>query len=221
MVNQEPEPLPQPGLVAADGGRRAHILAAALELMAERGFRGASIKRIAQRAGLKSPALIYWYFKDKDALFAALLDEVVAPFTSQLASAEPGVGSRLDRPPEEVLAQVATGFMHVVQQPPLARLMRILLGELARHPAVATFFAERGPLVVLGFLERYLARQVELGRLRGHDPRAAARAFMGMLIVYALGRELVPDVGAGFPHAETYAEFVVATFLDGLRADRL
>ena len=49
--------------------------------------------------------------------------------------------------------------------------------------------------MVLNFLERYLARQIELGRLRPHDPRAAARAFMGMLVVYAVGREIFPTVG--------------------------
>ena len=61
-------------------------------------------------------------------------------------------------------------------------------------------FAERGPLVILGFLERYLRRQIELGRLRPHDPRASARAFMGMLIVYVLGREIFPAVAVIAAH---------------------
>ncbi len=198
---------------APPGGRREQILAAALQVMAERGFRGASIKRIAERAGLKSAALIYWYFKDKEALLAALLTEM-APFLGQVADAE----RLLDRPPEEVLPWVAGGFVHAIQQPVAGRLLRVVLSEAARHPAVATYFAERGPLVVLQFLERYLARQTELGRLRPHDPRATARSFMGMLVVYALGREVFPVLGAGFPAGETYARDVVALFLDGLRA---
>ncbi len=81
---------------------------------------------------------------------------------------------------------------------------------------MAAFFAQRGPLVVLNFLERYLARQIELGRLRAHDPRAGARAFMGMLVVYVLGREVFPAIGAGFPSAETYASEVTNIFLRGL-----
>jgi len=91
-----------------------------------------------------------------------------------------------------------------------------LLSEAARHPSVAAFFAQRGPLVVLNFLERYLARQIELGRLRQHDPRAAARAFMGMLVVYVLGREVFPVIGAGFPAADVYAKEVTGIFLNGL-----
>jgi TetR/AcrR family transcriptional regulator len=205
MINQAAGDAP------AEPGRRAQILDAALHVMAEHGFRGASIKRIAQHAGLKSPALIYWYFKDKQALFEAMLDGMV-PFLGVVAQAE----QTLDEPPEVVLPRIVDGFLRTVQQPVIGRFVRVLLSEAARHPAVAAFFAERGPLVVVSFLERYLARQIELGRLRSHDPRAAARAFMGMLIVYVLGREVFPVIGAGFPNAEIYAQEVTAIFLNGL-----
>src|SRR5438445_465669 len=103
-----------------------------------------------------------------------------------------------------------------VRDEPDGRGRRAQIVEAARHPSVAAFFAQRGPLVVLNFLERYLARQIELGRLRQHDPRAAARAFMGMLVVYVLGREVFPAIGAGFPSAENYASEVTRIFLRGL-----
>ncbi|MDQ6671643.1 MAG: TetR/AcrR family transcriptional regulator [Chloroflexota bacterium] len=196
-----------------EGGRRAQILDAAVHVMADRGFRDASIKRIAARAGLKSPALIYWYFKDKHALFEAMLDQL-APFLAVVADAE----HLLDEPPERVLPRIVEGFFRTVQQPAVGRFVRILLTEAARHPAVATFFAHRGPLVVVNFLERYLARQIELGRLRPHDPRAAARAFMGMLVVYVLGHEVFTVIGDGFPSAERYGQEVTAIFLNGLSA---
>jgi TetR/AcrR family transcriptional regulator len=193
-------------------GRRGQILDAALHVMAERGFRGASIKRIAERAGLKSPALIYWYFKDKQALLEGVLHRM-APFLGTVAEAE----ASLDDPPEQVLPRVVDSFLRTVQQPNTGRFLRILISEVARHPSVASFFAERGPLVVLRFLERYFTRQIELGRLRPHDPRAAARAFMGMLLVFAIGRELFPSVGAGFPAANAYGKEVTRIFLEGLR----
>jgi hypothetical protein len=45
------------------------------------------------------------------------------------------------------------------------------------------------------------------------------RALMGMLIVvYALGREILPAVGAGFPEPEHYGGQLTAIFLDGLSA---
>src|SRR5258708_975160 len=140
-----------------EGGRRTQILDAALHVMSEHGFRGASIKRIAERAGLKSPALIYWYFKDKQALLEGILHRM-APFLGAVAELD----DSLDDPPEQVLPRLVHGFLKAVQPPMTGRLMRVLLSEATRHPAVAAFFAERGPLVVLNFLERYFTRQIEL-----------------------------------------------------------
>src|SRR6266851_7472538 len=88
-----------------DRGRRAQIVDAALHVMAERGFRGASIKRIAEHAGLKSPALIYWYFKDKQALLEGVLHRM-APFLGAVAQLE----DALDEPPEQVLPRIVSGF---------------------------------------------------------------------------------------------------------------
>ena len=193
--------------------RRAQILDAALLVIADRGFHAASIKRIAEQAGLKSPALIYWYFKDKQALLEGIFERI-SPFLSTVAEAD----ATLDDPPEQVLPRLVGSFLQTVSQPQMGRFVRIMLSEFARHPTVAEWFAERGPLLVLHFLERYLTRQVELGRLRAHDSGAAARAFMGMMLVYALGREIFPGVAAGFSTSDTYGAEVVAIFLSGLRA---
>src|SRR6266849_5626753 len=119
MINQDVEP-----------GRRARILDAALLVISEHGFRGASIKRITHHAGLKSPALIYWYFKDKQALFEAMLDEM-APFLGVVANAE----HLLDQPPDVVLPRIVDGFLRTVQQPIIRRFVRVLLSEAARHPS--------------------------------------------------------------------------------------
>src|ERR1700716_759614 len=126
MINQVPDANGAAG--AEEGGRRAQILDAAVHVMAERGFRGASIKRIAERAGLKSPALIYWYFKDKQALFEAMLEEM-APFLAVVADAE----NLLDQPPERVLPTIVDGFLRTVQQPVIGRFARVMLSEAARH----------------------------------------------------------------------------------------
>src|SRR5438552_17236279 len=93
-------------------GRRAQIVDAALHVMAEHGFRGASIKRIAERAGLKSPALIYWYFADKHALFEAMLHRM-APFLSVVSEAD----AALDDPPDQVLPRLVTSFLDATQPP--------------------------------------------------------------------------------------------------------
>jgi AcrR family transcriptional regulator len=73
--------------------RRAAILAAALGVFSERGFREATLEAVARRAGI-SKALIYEHFDSKRELTRALLDtyvhELLGRLASAIASAEPG-----------------------------------------------------------------------------------------------------------------------------------
>ena len=55
--------------------RRGQILEAGLRIFAERGYHRATIKEFAREARIKSSALIYWYFEDKEDLFQAILKE--------------------------------------------------------------------------------------------------------------------------------------------------
>ncbi|WP_107653742.1 TetR/AcrR family transcriptional regulator [Nocardia suismassiliense] len=54
--------------------RRAEILDAAREVIAERGYRGASLGAVAERVGLTQPGLLH-YFPSKEHLLVAVLEE--------------------------------------------------------------------------------------------------------------------------------------------------
>ena len=54
--------------------RRAEIVRAALEVIAERGYRGASLAAVAERVGLTQQGLLH-YFPTKDALLVAVLKD--------------------------------------------------------------------------------------------------------------------------------------------------
>jgi TetR/AcrR family transcriptional regulator, repressor of the mexAB-oprM multidrug resistance operon len=66
--------------VAADATREA-LLDAAEKAFLERGVSGTSLEHIAQRAGVTRGAF-YWHFRDKAALFAAMIERVRLPFAS-------------------------------------------------------------------------------------------------------------------------------------------
>ncbi|MFI6402873.1 TetR/AcrR family transcriptional regulator [Streptomyces sp. NPDC050548] len=59
---------------AKSAERRAEIVRAALEVIAERGYRGASLAAVAERVGLTQQGLLH-YFPTKDALLVAVLEE--------------------------------------------------------------------------------------------------------------------------------------------------
>ena len=53
---------------------RRRILDAAAEIAGERGYAGTSISEVSTRSGLPKSS-IYWHFADKDALFAAVIED--------------------------------------------------------------------------------------------------------------------------------------------------
>src|SRR5436190_12596775 len=68
-------------------GREA-LLAAALAVFAERGYRDASVDEVAERAGYSKGAL-YWHFSSKDDLFYALLEErILKPWEESISMLE-------------------------------------------------------------------------------------------------------------------------------------
>ncbi len=78
----------------------AAILAAALDVFAAQGFRGATLDQIAEVAGLSKPNLLY-YFASKEAIYTALLSRLLDTWLDPLRA------MRADGDPvEELLAYV-------------------------------------------------------------------------------------------------------------------
>jgi TetR/AcrR family transcriptional regulator len=196
----------------AEVDRRDEIVDAALEEFASQGFRGATIKRIAQRARLKSHALIYWYFASKEELFQAVLGRHLPILQLVL---DPAVVR--DRPPEEVLPEIARAYLAMADRASAQRLLRLVLPEVIRRPEMVDQLGGRMIARILDFVKTYLARQVELGRLRPHDVRASARAFIGMLLPQLGGKLLLQSLQADGLTDEEHIATVVDIFLRGLQ----
>src|SRR3954447_2696675 len=200
--------------MSQENERRQQILDAATEEFATKGFLGATIKEIAQRAQLRSQALIYWYFPTKGALFEAVLGQHLPIFQLVLDPA-----AIQERPPEEVLPLLARSFLAGADQPAAHRVVRLVAPEVIRRPEVADLIATRVIGRVLDFLKTYLGHQIELGRLRPHDVRASARAFIGMLLPQLGGKIVFPALRADELSDEEHVETIVGIFLRGLRPD--
>ena len=198
MVSEEPE-------------RRAQILEAAFEEFSAKGFKGATIKSIARAASLQSPALIYWYFPDKEALFREVLEARIPVLRTVRDPA-----GLLDLPPEKVLPTIARGYLSTFDNPAAQRMVRLMVGEAMRRPEIAEIFGNTVIKRVLGFLKSYMSRQIELGRLRPHDVRSSARAFMGMLLPQAGGKVFFTAIREDGLTDEEHIEVAVGIFLRGL-----
>ncbi|MGV9231035.1 TetR/AcrR family transcriptional regulator [Streptomyces nigra] len=109
--------------------RRAEIVRAALEVIAERGYRGASLAAVAERVGLTQQGLMH-HFPTKDTLLVAVLQE------RDQWDAVPGSRWRTD-----LLAALVE---YNAMRPGIVQTFSALLGESVTegHPA-RTFFSER------------------------------------------------------------------------------
>ena len=168
--------------------RREGILEAARAEFAEKGFRGATIKSIAARAKIQSPALIYWYFPNKDALLEAVM-QAQMPMLQNVQALD----SFLDVASADLLTMLAKGYLQAGDNPRTVQMMRVLLGEmlLGRNPT--ELLNQQIVPQIKQFLERYFAHQIQLGRMRQHDTRASTRAFIGMLIPQMLSKIILPS----------------------------
>ena len=119
---------------------RDAILDAAEGRFAERGFAGVSMRDIAGRAGLKNQASLYHHFRDKRALYAAVLERGIAPVVALVASTVPdeAAGAPLTRPQVDRVLDLMLDYLD--EHPHLPRLIqragledsRALRGTLTR-----------------------------------------------------------------------------------------
>ncbi len=98
---------------------RAAILQAAVREFAREGVAGARTDAIA-RAAKVNKALLYYYFKDKEALYGAVLDQVFEGLVAHLGE----VFSRDLPPREKILAYAGAHFDYVASHPLYPRIVQ-------------------------------------------------------------------------------------------------
>jgi len=104
---------------------RNRILDAATEIAAERGYEGTSIGAVSAKCGLPASS-IYWHFKDKDDLLAAVIERSFANWLS--AWEFPAEGEPLER-----MTAAAAQIAKALQDSPDFIRLGLMLG-LERRP---------------------------------------------------------------------------------------
>ena len=101
----------EPKLGAIRQHNRQKILFAAERAFVENGFKGTSVQKIADRAGLPKTNVLY-YFKSKQSLYVAVLEQILNVWNSAFDSAT------AEHDPAEVLAQYIADKMRLSQEKP-------------------------------------------------------------------------------------------------------
>lgn len=183
---------------------RERILDEAKALFAARGYRGLSMREIAEAVGI-SKAGIYYHFRDKEELFAAMLHRYLLQLADLIAAPQAGGSAR---------RQLEETVRVILRQPAQDRsLVRMASQEIAHlsEPARRRFDAAYDELFV-GRLRALIVAGIEHSELRPVDPQTATWALLGMMYPY------FTPAGPGqasFP-PDSVVDDLLAIYFDGL-----
>ncbi len=197
---------------AAGEDRRKQILEAAFKVFAEKGFKGATNKNIADEAGV-TPGLIYWYFESKEDLFFALMEEHLAVGAFPLP-----IEQLKAFPPEHVLPMIAHFGLSRLDNQETINLFKIFAGEAAYSERIRAI-ANKNINRLLEPLSEYMQAQMDQGRLRQEDPLLTAQTFLAGIFASIMRRQFLGDLTMLEYSADQIVTTVVGIFLRGTRPD--
>jgi AcrR family transcriptional regulator len=191
--------------------RPAEIVAAALEVFAERGFAAARLEDIAGRAGV-SKAALYLYFPTKQDLFRAVVAEAVAPNVAGVAAA----ADAYDGPFEDLARMLLPRLAAVASGGPMGGVVKMVIGESRNFPELAKVWHDDLVGKALAAVSGAIGRAQARGEVKAGDPRAYALGLVAPLMLAVLWRETFTPVGAAPFDLETVARQHVETALTGM-----
>jgi AcrR family transcriptional regulator len=205
-----------PYMVEKSGSRRSSVerreefLEVALSVLAERGYRGASMREIAERAQASKETLYAW-FGNKRGLFEELV-------SWQAERVDALIAPNLERDgddPSEVLRGFALELQRLLLGERAVVINRAAISEATSDPTFAQILATQGRDSVVPKLVRYLEGQRERGRLDFEEARVAIDALIGLAIGDQQVRRLLGVLPMPGPEQiEARAERTVEQFLN-------
>ncbi len=183
--------------------RRAQIVSALAELMAERGYDGASIGAIAKRAGL-APGLVHYHFGSKQEILVALVESMATALRERMELRVRPTDNAWEQLEAWIDAHLALG----PDASPGAVACWVAIGaEASRRPEVQEIY-ERAVRDDLARAEALVVAVMKAGGGTEHEPRQVAEALLSAIegsYRLAAGAPGVVEPGFAAPMARALA----------------
>jgi AcrR family transcriptional regulator len=161
-----------PALADEDNAKRRQIVDGARQIFLARGFDAASMMDIAKAAGV-SKGTLYVYFKNKEELFAAIVQQECGTHAESAFTLDEN-----DHDVEAVLTRLGIEYVKFLCNTGKASTLRIVIAIADRMPEIGKAFYETGPAEGTARLKAYLDAQVRAGILVIEDSEVAASQFL-------------------------------------------
>jgi AcrR family transcriptional regulator len=142
--------------------RPKEILEAAFEEFSRNGYAATTLDQVAERAGV-TKGTIYVYFESKEHLFISMVRELTkATLDTVIEMFERHEGSTADL----LRAQFSFIYEHIVGDRRRREVLRMLIAEASRFPALADRYHEEIHRPCLDLLQRAIQRGIDRGEIR-------------------------------------------------------
>jgi AcrR family transcriptional regulator len=155
-----------------ESAKRRQIIDGARAVFLAQGFDAASMNDIARAAGV-SKGTLYVYFKHKEELFEAIVQQECNAQAEGIFDFDPN-----DHDVGAVLTRHGIAYVKFLCRPEKASAIRTVIAIADRMPDVGRKFYESGPARGIAQLAEYFAAQVKAGVLDVEDCEIAAAQFM-------------------------------------------
>ena len=174
--------------------RPQEIVAAAMEVFAERGFAAARLEEVAARAGV-SKGTLYLYFASKEELFKAVIRAAILPNLYQAEALVASAGGPCFPVLERLLRMVA----QLIATTRMAVIPRLVIAEAGNFPELAAFYHREVIRRGFGVLGGLLRRGMESGEFRPMAIDPSVRLIVAPLLMSALWRTSFDGVDGESP----------------------
>jgi AcrR family transcriptional regulator len=164
--------------------RRAAIVAAAFDEFVARGFTATRIDDIAKRAGV-AKGTIYLHFKDKESMFEELVRTAIVPLVTRLA-APPAPGGTV----RGAVERLADTFIREVASTRRGDIIRLIVSEGPRFPAIADFYYREVISRGLGAMRALIELGIARGEIRETDLARFPQIMIAPAIVAVIWKSL-------------------------------
>lgn len=204
MAKEKTDPI-QEQLIQA---RRDQILAAAIDVFAEKGFQRATIRDVAKAAGI-ADGTIYNYFENKTALMLGILNRM-----NETDQRDEDLGQAVGQDLHEFFESYIGQRYSYMNEEGL-KILRAILPEVLVNPELRKAYMEQIILPTFKLSEKHFGRLVEDGTIRPVDVSLALRVisstFLGLLLLRIMDDPVITARWDDLP------ETVVSMTLDGLK----
>lgn len=188
--------------------RPQEIVDAALDMFVDSGFAATKLDDVARKAGV-SKGTVYRYFENKDALFIAVVKEIVVPEVARIEKQVADYQGRTD----ELLRELVQGWWQSVGETRLCGIPKMVIADAGNFPELARFFIDEVAIRMRTIFEDIIQKGIDSGEFVQCHVKNAARAIMAPMVLAAIWERSLkpfdPEVCITPDYLDTHLDLVI------------